>query len=262
MRIGVFYHKEKVKEEEREKVSSALSRRGAEVVFLTEEDGVEGVDRLVVLGGDGTMLHAALKASYHSIPVVGMNYGTLGFLTIFERDEVEEMAELVTNENCEIRCRSMLEVVFRGKKALCLNELTFKRMVSPCSREKVVRIALKIDQNPAGLFTADGLIVATPTGSTAYSLAAGGCILTPDCESFLLTPLLSVSLRSRPIVCSDKNELSFSFPEKDKIELHGDGKFLGEAGEEDEVVVRKAKQCARFLVREQNDFFRRLSKIN
>ena len=97
--------------------------------------------------------------------------------------------------------------------------------------------------------------------STAYSLSAGGSILTPECGAFLLTPVNAVSLRSRPIVLSDKSELTFSFP--DGVIVHGDGAFLGELGCGDRVAVKKSSRRAIFLAKGKQDFFRHLTeKIN
>lgn len=260
MRIGIFYHEEKV---ERSVVEELEELFGGQAVAFTEEEQISKVDRLVVLGGDGAVLRAARRASEKNIPLVGVNYGTVGFLTEFERGETAAVAELVLNENCDTIKRAMLEVEHAGLRAYCLNELALMRRIAPDSVDGVVRIRVNIDGSPAGEFGADGLIVSTPTGSTAYSLSAGGSILTPDCEAFLLTPVCAFSMKSRPIICSDKSELTFTFPENHAIVLHGDGKFLGEVGKGDLVTVRKSQRSATFLTKGKNDFFRRLTeKIN
>ncbi len=263
MRIGIFYNRERVGQAAVSELSDKLKARGAQVALFSSENEIMDVDRLIVLGGDGSILRAAHRASQSEIPIVGVNYGTIGFLTEFERDETEELVELVLKKDCRILRRSMLEIRARGETYTCLNELTLMRRISPEAGESVVKISAKIDDSPAGEFTADGLIVATPTGSTGYSLSAGGSIFTPDCEVFLLTPVCAISLKSRPIVCSDKSELKLSFPEDSTIVLCGDGRFLGEFGGADTVVVRKSPRHADFLTKKRNDLFRRLTeKIN
>lgn len=263
MKIGIFYHQDRTPQNAVKDVADALTGRGAEVTLFTKGTDIGNIERLVVLGGDGTMLRAARRACLLGIPLVGMNYGTIGFLTEFEKDQTEELVELVLDKQCAKLHRSMLEINFGGNVFFSLNELTMMRTISADSKKNVARISVKIDDSPAGDFTADGLIVATPTGSTAYSLSAGGCILTPDCESFLLTPVCAFSMRSRPIACSDKSDLKFVFHTDSILLLHADGKFLGEAGENDFVVVRKAKQYATFLTQGRNNFFHRLTeKIN
>lgn len=263
MRIGIFYHQKKVSREEVSLFAQKFEMRGAEVEIFSSEEEIEGVDRLVVLGGDGSILRAANKASRIGIPIVGVNYGTIGFLAEFERDEMEQLVDLALKKDGKILRRSMLEIEAGGNVYTCLNELSLMRRISPEAGESVIRILAKIDDNPAGEFSADGLIVATPTGSTGYSLAAGGSIFTPDCEVFLLTPVCAISLKSRPIVCSDKSELTFSFPKKSSVILCADGRFLMEIGGGECVTVRKSKKSADFLTKKRNDLFRRLTeKIN
>lgn len=263
MKIGIFYHRKKVDAKTVKQIAALLKQRGAVCeIFKTKED-IGGVDRLIVLGGDGTMLHAARKVSSLGIPLVGMNYGTIGFLTEFEKDDVEGLIDVVLNDSCATLKRSMLEVSVRGETYFCLNELTLMRRRHPAEKDSVVRISVKINDCPAGGFISDGLIVATPTGSTAYSLSAGGSIITPDCEVFLLTPVCSFSLRSRPIACSDKSVLKLSFHEGSALLLHGDGIFLGEVDSRDVITIRKAEKYATFLSKERSDFFHRLTeKIN
>lgn len=262
MKAGIFYHEKKVPGEVIAQLVAAFAARGIDVVLFSSEEEIGGVDRLLVLGGDGAMLRAARKSAEAGIPLVGVNYGHLGFLTAFERGEEARAVRLLADEHAECLSRAMLEAEFRGERVHCLNELAFMRRIAPDSKDGVVHLRVTIDGSPAGEFLSDGLIVSTPTGSTAYSLSAGGCILTPDCEAFLLTPVNAFSLRSRPIACSDRSVLSFTFPEG-TIVLHGDGKFLGEAGKEDVVTVKKSTRKAIFLAEQKSDFFRRLTeKIN
>lgn len=260
MKIGIFYHEDKVEKKVLEELVAALREKGAECLLFRREEEIDNVDRLIVLGGDGTILHAARRVSALGIPLVGMNFGTLGFLTEFESNDLEGLIKLILNESCAMLHRSMLEVSFRGKNFYCLNELSIMRRRYLTQKDGVVHISVNIDDCPAGEFVSDGLIVATPTGSTAYSLSAGGSIFTPDCEVFLLTPVCAFSLRSRPIACSDKSTLHISFHEGNTLVLHGDGIYLGEVGTDDIITVRKANKNATFLVKEKNDFFRRLTK--
>ena len=158
--------------------------------------------------------------------------------------------------------KKMLEAELNGEKFDCLNELALLHPVAPGKENKVVTISVTIDGSHAGEFVADGLIVATPTGSTAYSLSAGGSIMTPDCATFQLTPVCAFSMRSRPIAYSDRSELCFSLPQGALV-LYGDGVYLGEAGAADRLVVRKSARSVTFLTRGLGEYFRRLTqKIN
>ena len=260
MKVGIFYHIARVNPDDVKRAHGLLISRGASVEFFSSAEEIQGVDRLVVFGGDGSILHAAKKAAVLEIPIVAVNYGTIGFLAEFERGQIEGLVDLVLDENALISRRPGLEITFRGKKYFCLNELAIMREVSPVRPSGTSHIFVSINGHDAGEFTADGLIVSTPTGSTAYSLAAGGSILTPDSESFILTPVCSFSLRGRPIVCSDKSEFSFRFPEGSALILHGDGIYIGETNENDVVIVKKAERNALFLTKDKTDFFRRLTE--
>ena len=136
------------------------------------------------------------------------------------------------------------------------------RPVSPEADSRLVRICVTIDGKEAGVFSADGLILSTPTGSTAYSLSAGGSVMSPDCRTFELTPICAFSLRSRPIVCSDGSTLRFTAePHGGGLLLHGDGVFLGELEKGDELIVRRSSRVATFWVKDEGDTFRRLTEI-
>lgn len=262
MNIGIFYNRDQADVAVAQKLASMIVTTGHDARIFALLDEIVGVDRLIVLGGDGTMLRVALRASALGIPIVGVNFGTLGFLTEFERDEYERVVPLVLDEKCAGQKRSMLEVSLNGKTFECLNELALLHPVSPTKENKIVHIAVTIDGSHAGEFIADGLIVSTPTGSTAYSLSAGGSIMTPDCETFQLTPVCAFSMRSRPIAYSDRSELGFSML-KGNVVLYGDGVYLGEAGKDDCLNVRKSSRSVTFLTRGLSEYFRRMTeKIN
>lgn len=262
MKLGIFYNRNQADAFVAERLAADIRRHGHAAIIYSDLKEIGQVDRLIVLGGDGTMLRVALRASVLNIPIVGVNFGTLGFLTEFERDEFERVVPLALDEHCAMLRRSMLEAELNGKTFDCLNELALLHPVYPGRANKVVRIAVTIDGSHAGEFVADGLIVTTPTGSTAYSLSAGGSIMTPDCETFQLTPVCAFSMRSRPIAYSDKSELGFSLL-KGEVVLYGDGVYLGEAGADDRLIVRKSARTVTFLTRGLSEYFRRMTeKIN
>lgn len=263
MNIGIYYNSEQVEKEIAEKLARKIKAAGGNAEVFSDLEKISGAERLVVLGGDGTVLHAARRAAMLNIPLFGVNYGRLGFLTEFEREDEDEAVALALDSSCPSLERTMLEVDFNGRKTLCLNELTLLRGVGADCDNRAVKISVTIDGSAAGIFNADGLIVTTPTGSTAYSLSAGGSIMMPECGTFQLTPVCAFSLRSRPVAYPDRYELQFFLPKRCKVVLCGDGIYLGEAGERDEIKVRKAQSAAVFLTRNKHDCFRRLTeKIN
>lgn len=262
MKIGIFYNQDQADVSVAQSLARAVEEKGHSAAIFSDLNEIGGVDRLLVLGGDGTILRVAKRASAQKIPIMGINFGRLGFLTEFERDECAAAVPLILDERCARLERSMLEVELNGRRFECLNELALLHPVSPGRENKVVTISVTIDGSHAGEFVADGLIVTTPTGSTAYSLSAGGSIMTPDCATFQLTPVCAFSMRSRPIAYSDKSELGFSLPQGALV-LYGDGDYLGEAGASDKLIVRRSARRVTFLTRGLGEYFRRLTqKIN
>lgn len=262
MNIGIFYNRDQAEPSVADGLARSVRTAGHAAAVFSRLEEIGGVDRLIVLGGDGTILRVAKRASALGIPIFGVNFGTLGFLTEFEREEYDAAVSLALDERCARIERSMLEAELNGEKFDCLNELALLHPVAPGKENKVVTISVTIDGSHAGEFVADGLIVATPTGSTAYSLSAGGSIMTPDCATFQLTPVCAFSMRSRPIAYSDRSELCFSLPQGALV-LYGDGVYLGEAGAADRLVVRKSARSVTFLTRGLGEYFRRLTqKIN
>lgn len=262
MKVGVYFNANRIEASVAEEIAGLAKALNADAEIFSDLSRICGIDRLIVLGGDGTMLHAAKRASELSVPILGINYGRVGFLTEFEREEGEQAVRLAVGGG-EIVRRSLIEVSFHGNKTNCLNECALLHSVSPSDANRLARIGVSIDGSAAELFYADGLIVATPTGSTAYSLSAGGCIVTPDCASFLFTPVCAFSMRSRPIVYADSCTLTVTNSEERELLLYGDGQFLGTVRAGDEVVVRRSPQVAEFLTRSKSLMFTRLAeKIN
>ncbi len=262
MKVGIYYNSMQVNRGLAEELAGTVREKGGQAEVFCEVAEIVGCDRLIVLGGDGTVLHAAKRASELGIPIVGVNFGRLGFLTEYERDRVKDAAKLVLSDCPKIE-RAMLEADVNGKKYYCLNEISVVRSVSADRDSHAARIAVTIDGTRAGDFYADGLIVSTPTGSTAYSLSAGGSIMTPECDTFQLTPVCAFSLKSRPIAYPDRCELRLILPAESRLVLCGDGVSFGEVGSEDLVIVRKAKRTATFLTESKSGYFLRLTeKIN
>ena len=261
MKLGIFYNEKQTDRENALRLAAMIKERGGEALIFSDAKTIEGIERLIVLGGDGTVLRVAKRASELGIPLVGVNYGNLGFLAEFERGQEEKAAELVMSD-CAVVRRSMLEVNFDGEKFYCLNELSLLHPVGENRPNGVGKICVEIDGSKAGDFVADGLIVATPTGSTAYSLSAGGCVMTPDSKTFMLTPVCAFSLRSRPIVFPDSCTLELAFTD-DTLVLYGDGDYLGQINGAHRLTIKKAERAALLLTADPSGYFRRLTqKIN
>jgi NAD+ kinase len=159
------------------------------------------------VGGDGTFLHSVVNIRNFDIPVVGVNSGRLGFLADISQDQVHSALSDIFNNRYSVIERALLQVEFMGRESIdfsfALNELAVLKTDS----SSMINITAWCDNQLLNNYWADGLIIATPTGSTAYSLSVGGPILTPDSENFVITPLAPHNLTIRPIVVPDHYEL-------------------------------------------------------
>ena len=159
------------------------------------------------VGGDGTFLHAVRDIRNFEIPVVGVNGGRLGFLADISEEQIETALNDIFNRNFEIVERSMLEVTFGNGSTLDFNYALNEMTVLKTDTSSMINISAFLHKELLNNYWADGLIIATPTGSTAYSLSVGGPILTPDSENFVITPLAPHNLTVRPLVVPDTYQI-------------------------------------------------------
>lgn len=158
---------------------------------------------MVCCGGDGTLLEGIHRLSDKTIPVAGINFGHLGFLTSATRDGVESLFEQIANRSLNIQPRSMLSI--EGKsvgRLFALNEVAAQRLEAT-----MIKVVASVDNQIVAQYNGDGVILSSPTGSTAYSLSAGGPIVSPDCRCFLITPLAPHNFGMRPVVIPDTAEV-------------------------------------------------------
>jgi len=175
--------------------------------FNSYHDFDNNCDFIFSVGGDGTFLHSVLNIRNFEIPVIGVNSGRLGFLADISEDQVQNALTNIFNHNYTILERSMLQVDFSGKENLEFNFALNEMTVLKTDTSSIINIYAYLDKELLNNYWADGLIIATPTGSTAYSLSVGGPILTPDSENFVITPLAPHNLTIRPLVVPDNYEI-------------------------------------------------------
>lgn len=262
MKICIVFRKEKIADPTAvNKVADDFRMRGAEVLLTDRYSAEMGADVLFVLGGDGMVLHSALTASGTGAKIIGVNYGHLGFLTEFEGGEVSRAIDLVLSGNYDVLKRSVLQIECGGKTAYALNELSVNRDPMARGVKQMVDFSVRIEGLGKESFIADGVIVCTPTGSTAYSLSAGGSIVTPDSPVFMVTPVCSFSLNSRPIVFPDSREVIISpARETDKCVCFADGKAFCALSCGEELTVKKAPFTADFITVKEHPFLGKLTK--
>ncbi len=198
--------------------------RGWEVHSEWDEITSQGVDFLISLGGDGTLLEAAREAAPYLIPVLGVNLGRLGFLCEIERDEIYLALEKVLRHEYQVQERLMLSASIKGTDESeytlqVLNDVVFMRDTSA----GMITLQANLTGEPSVSYPADGLIVSTPTGSTAYALSAGGPIMSPEVQAILITPLAAHSLSARPMVVSEKEKIDILLERGNECRVTFDG---------------------------------------
>lgn len=267
MKVGVLAKISKVKTKETiEKLHRFLKELGYETVSFSTPLDVKDVDVVIVLGGDGAILHAAVPAAKNNVKIIGINYGNIGFLTEYEKDESEQVAKLLKSlerGECRIIKRSLLQIDIAGKPFYALNEVAFQRdygITTPASTQ-ILKLQMHTKSGEE-VVSGDGVLFCTPTGSTAYSLSAGGAILTPEAPVFMMTPICAFSMRARPTVFCD-SECFTVRSLKGKAIILLDGKMVTFLPENVDVTVKKAPFTADFPVKENSDFFLRVrNKLN
>ena len=208
----------------------------------TRAELAAAVDLIVVLGGDGTLLSASRSAGSRPVPVLGVNLGTLGFLTEIALDELFATLERVLASDVRIEARMRLDIVAqRGDdvlgRFLALNDA----VISGATLARMIDLDTRADGLDVTSYHADGLIVSTPTGSTAYSLAAGGPILLPEVEALVLTPICPHTLTQRPLVLPQSSVIEVIVRSRgDGVQLTADGQEGLGLREGDRVVVRRS----------------------
>lgn len=224
------------------------------------EDENADLDMLVVVGGDGTILSVAKRCAVSGVPILGVNLGKVGFLTEAEPKDFDALACDIAAGNYTIEKRIMLCVKAFGKKYYALNEI----VVSRRNFSKMIRLKVEVGGDIVDRYNCDGFIVCTPTGSTAYSLSAGGPVISPKANVLALTPINSHSLHSRPIVISDGERVEITLEARaDDAMVIADGRNVCILPEGKTINVSKAAKQALFVRINNDNFYERLlRKLN
>lgn len=252
--------------ERAEQVRVFFHDRGIDCVVLlddfTEKTSYEPIlqddmECAVVLGGDGTLIHVARKLADKRIPVFGINMGNLGFLTHADSGKARAALEaLVAGKYC-IEERMMLEASVDGKAfGTALNDVVLTRN----GFSRIISVGIFVNGKPVCNYRGDGVIVATPTGSTGYNLSAGGPVVAPKTELFIITPICPHALSARSILLSAEDELHVVIREEKKTQdeeaiLTLDGQRAKDLAAEDTIVIKKSEEKAYFIQLNENSFF-------
>ncbi len=225
------------------------------------EGFAKGLDLVLALGGDGTMLRAVQLVYPEPVPILGVNAGQLGYLSAIEASELEAALPRLMRGEFEVAERMMLEIVIRPghqpgepaaaeRSVFALNEAVVEKV----GAGRLIRLLVSINGTPFTTYAADGVIVATPTGSTAYSFSARGPIVSPNHRCLLLTPVSPHMLFDRSLVLGADEELELLVTDGRPVSLTVDGRHAGELASGDVIVCRAAPGAARLVARRPDDF--------
>jgi len=253
-------------------LSRWLEQRGINLIGKPHEEfdassyGIEAVDAekfqteadlIVVLGGDGTMISTARLTGDKEVPVLGINYGSLGYLTEFRIEEMFLALEKILEGDYQIDRRVMLDVEhLRDGEKLALGRVLNDVVINKAALARIIEIEVELNNLFVNSFRADGLIVSTPTGSTAYNLSAGGPIIYPSMNAVVLTPICPFTLTNRPIVVPDEDEIKIKL--KNEIEgviLTLDGQIGHQIKANDRVLIRKSATTFNLVQPSNRNYF-------
>jgi len=230
--------------------------------FSNLQQELSHADMLICFGGDGTILHAAKDATTHNVPILGVNMGSVGFMAELEEGELSQLERLADGDYTAEE-RMMLQVrVFRGKQVV-FDEYALNDAV--LSKGTIARVA-ELDVSADGVLicqlSGDGVVVATPTGSTAYSMSAGGPIIEPSSDNLVVTPVCAHQLSARPMVMAPERTIAVQLPRRSRKSVYlsvDGGKALRISGN-DRVEIRRADCCTRLIKLSGKNFYQLLNQ--
>ena len=277
LRIGIFPNMaKKVVENILEKMINFLQTQNVEV-FLPEKVRVIGkfnkfivdnnflysnIDIALTLGGDGTLLSTGRKFASKGVPLCGINLGRVGFLAEIETDEIIDKLTKIINNNYFIEKRLMLEgVVYRNGEKIFSAEAINDIVVTKSGLSRMIKLKLLIDDILTAEYQADGIIFATSTGSTAYSLSAGGPIINPSLKVMLITPICPHSVNARPLIIDENEEIKLKVSARhNDIGLTVDGQIVYPLLPGDLITIKKSLLTAAFIRFTDKNYYKTIKK--
>jgi len=232
-------------------------KTGCVVEIVNEDQLASAVDLILVLGGDGTMIATARIIGDAEVPVIGVNYGGLGYLAEFPIEELFTALESILSGQYKVQKRVMLAVEhWRGEELLTRSRVLNDVVVNKSALARIIEMEAYLDSQFVNRFRADGLIVATPTGSTAYNLSAGGPVIYPSMNAVVITPICPFTLSNRPIVVPDESMIEVRLmTDKEEVALTLDGQVGFPLKVHDRIVIRKSRTTFNLVQPPNRNYF-------
>ena len=230
---------------------------GCAIMEVPREEIAATADLMLVLGGDGTMIATARLVGDREVPVLGVNYGGLGYLAEFRIEELYHALESILSGNFRLDKRVMLDVELkRGDVSVTRNRVLNDVVINKSALARIIEIETYLNRYFVNSFRADGLIISTPTGSTAYNLSAGGPVIFPSMNAVVITPICPFTLSNRPIVVPDDATIELLLKtDQEEVTLTLDGQVGFELNVEDRVVIRKSSVTFNLVQPSNRNYF-------
>ena len=230
---------------------------GCAVAEVPQHELAASADLMLVLGGDGTMIATARMIGDREVPVLGINYGGLGYLAEFRIEELYHALESILSGNFRLDKRVMLDIELRrGDASVTRNRVLNDVVINKSALARIIEIEAYLNSQFVNSFRADGLIVSTPTGSTAYNLSAGGPVIFPSMNAVVITPICPFTLSNRPIVVPDDAEIELLLKtDKEEVALTLDGQVGFPLEVADRVVIRKSRTAFNLIQPMNRNYF-------
>lgn len=238
-------------------IEDGLAEQIGQVNGYAGEDIPSQVDMILVLGGDGTLISVARQIGDRQVPIVGVNLGQLGFLTEITREELPEMLDRLIAGDYKVSERMMIDAfIHRGDQIVGKYTVLNDAVINKGALARIIDMETYVDGRHLSTYKADGLIISTPTGSTGYSLAAGGPIIYPEINSLLITPICPHMLTNRPIIVWSRSviEIEVKFQD-DVVFFTADGQVGHKLLPGDRVEVRRSETRARLISSPSREYF-------
>ncbi|MGI9667949.1 MAG: NAD(+)/NADH kinase [Acidimicrobiia bacterium] len=226
------------------KLTAALETHGV------VSDHANEPDLLIAVGGDGTVLAAASTAISADIPVCGVNVGRVGYLAEFEVAEIGDLSRAVARNEMSIREHSVLEVSVDDVSAMAINDVVVEKVIS----QRIIEVEVAVNARPLATYRTDGIIVATPLGSTAYSLSAGGPVVDPSLDALVVTPIAPHSLLTRPVVLAPDAVVDIVVETDRPARINVDGTEFATVPPGGSVTVRRSDHRVKFASLDRHPF--------
>jgi NAD+ kinase len=230
---------------------------GCAISEVPHDEIAASADLMLVLGGDGTMIATARLVGDREVPVLGINYGGLGYLAEFRIEELYHALESILSDNFRVDKRVMLDVELkRGDELITRNRVLNDVVINKSALARIIEIEAYLNRQFVNSFRADGLIISTPTGSTAYNLSAGGPVIFPSMNAVVITPICPFTLSNRPIVVPDTATIELLLKtDQEEVTLTLDGQVGFELKVEDRVVIRKSSVTFNLVQPSNRNYF-------